>query len=117
MSTSTTPRPSTDWDPQSWRGRVALQQPQWPDAEAHQQVLDQLGVVPPLVFAGESRELTERVAAVANGDAFLLQAGDCAESFDTVADSIRDRLRVILQMAVILTYFTGVPVVKIGRIA
>ena len=117
MSTSTTPRPSTDWDPRSWRGRVALQQPQWPDAEAHQQVLDQLGVLPPLVFAGESRELTERLAAVANGDAFLLQAGDCAESFDTVADSIRDRLRVILQMAVILTYFTGVPVVKIGRIA
>jgi len=117
VSTSTTPRPSTDWDPRSWRGRVALQQPQWPDTEAHQHVLDQLGVLPPLVFAGESRELTERLAAVANGDAFLLQAGDCAESFDTVADSIRDRLRVILQMAVILTYFTGVPVVKIGRIA
>ena len=117
MSTSTTPRPSTDWGPRSWRERVALQQPQWPDAEAHQQVLDQLGVLPPLVFAGESRELTERLAAVANGHAFLLQAGDCAESFDTVADSIRDRLRVILQMAVILTYFTGVPVVKIGRIA
>ena len=80
-------------------------------------MLDQLGVLPPLVFAGESRELTERLAAVATGDAFLLQAGDCAESFDTVADSIRDRLRVILQMAVILTYFTGVPVVKVGRIA
>jgi len=74
-------------------------------------------VLPPLVFAGESRELTERLAAVAEGKAFLLQAGDCAESFDTVADSIRDRLRVILQMAVVLTYFTGVPVVKIGRIA
>ena len=74
-------------------------------------------MLPPLVFAGESRELTERLAAVAEGKAFLLQAGDCAESFDTVADSIRDRLRVILQMAVVLTYFTGVPVVKIGRIA
>jgi 3-deoxy-7-phosphoheptulonate synthase len=74
-------------------------------------------VLPPLVFAGESRELTESLAAVAEGKAFLLQAGDCAESFDTVADSIRDRLRVILQMAVVLTYFTGVPVVKIGRIA
>jgi 3-deoxy-7-phosphoheptulonate synthase len=80
-------------------------------------VLEQLGVLPPLVFAGESRELTESLAAVAEGKAFLLQAGDCAESFDTVADSIRDRLRVILQMAVVLTYFTGVPVVKIGRIA
>ncbi len=74
-------------------------------------------MLPPLVFAGESRELTESLAAVAEGKAFLLQAGDCAESFDTVADSIRDRLRVILQMAVVLTYFTGVPVVKIGRIA
>ena len=79
--------------------------------------LGDLSVLPPLVFAGESRELTERLAAVAEGKAFLLQAGDCAESFDTVADSIRDRLRVILQMAVVLTYFTGVPVVKIGRIA
>ena len=74
-------------------------------------------MLPPLVFAGESRELTESLAAVAEGKAFLLQAGDCAESFDTVADSIRDRLRVILQMAVVLTYFTGVPVVKVGRIA
>jgi len=74
-------------------------------------------VLPPLVFAGEARELTESLAAVAEGKAFLLQAGDCAESFDTVADSIRDRLRVILQMAVVLTYFTGVPVVKVGRIA
>ena len=80
-------------------------------------MLEQLRVLPPLVFAGESRELTESLAAVAEGKAFLLQAGDCAESFDTVADSIRDRLRVILQMAVVLTYFTGVPVVKIGRIA
>jgi|TARA_B100001750_G_scaffold240308_1_gene249789 3-deoxy-7-phosphoheptulonate synthase len=70
-----------------------------------------------LVFAGEARELTERLADVAAGRAFLLQAGDCAESFDTSADSIRDRLRVILQMAVVLTYYTGVPVVKVGRIA
>jgi len=69
------------------------------------------------VFAGEARELTERLADVAAGRAFLLQAGDCAESFDTSADSIRDRLRVILQMAVVLTYYTGVPVVKVGRIA
>jgi 3-deoxy-7-phosphoheptulonate synthase len=69
------------------------------------------------VFAGETRELTSRLADVAAGRAFLLQAGDCAESFDTSADSIRDRLRVILQMAVVLTYYTGVPVVKVGRIA
>ncbi|MDG2160186.1 MAG: 3-deoxy-7-phosphoheptulonate synthase class II [Acidimicrobiales bacterium] len=117
MSTSIDPHASTDWDPRSWRDRVALQQPQWPDADAHARALGDLSVLPPLVFAGESRELTERLAAVAEGKAFLLQAGDCAESFDTVADSIRDRLRVILQMAVVLTYFTGVPVVKIGRIA
>jgi 3-deoxy-7-phosphoheptulonate synthase len=73
--------------------------------------------MPPLVFAGEARELTDQLAAVARGEAFLLQAGDCAESFETSADSIRDRLRVILQMAVVLTYYTGVPVVKVGRIA
>ena len=117
MSTSIDPGASTDWNPRSWRDRVALQQPQWPDADAHARALEELSVLPPLVFAGESRELTERLASVAEGKAFLLQAGDCAESFDTVADSIRDRLRVILQMAVVLTYFTGVPVVKIGRIA
>ena len=117
MSTSTTPRASTDWDPGSWRDRVALQQPHWPDADAHAQALKELGGLPPLVFAGEARELTESLAAVSEGKAFLLQAGDCAESFDTSADSIRDRLRVILQMAVVLTYFTGVPVVKVGRIA
>jgi 3-deoxy-7-phosphoheptulonate synthase len=69
------------------------------------------------VFGGETRELTGQLAEVAAGRAFLLQAGDCAESFDTSADSIRDRLRVILQMAVVLTYYTGVPVVKVGRIA
>ena len=117
MNNPNPPRSKTDWTPQSWRDRVALQQPQWPDAPTHRQVLDQLSALPPLVFAGEARELTEQLAAVSEGRAFLLQAGDCAESFDTSADSIRDRLRVILQMAVILTYYTGVPVVKVGRIA
>ena len=117
MNNPNPPRSKTDWTPQSWRDRVALQQPQWPDAETYRQVLDQLSALPPLVFAGEARELTEQLAAVSEGRAFLLQAGDCAESFDTSADSIRDRLRVILQMAVILTYYTGVPVVKVGRIA
>ena len=117
MNNPNSPRSNTDWNPQSWRDRLALQQPQWPDADTHRQVLDQLSALPPLVFAGEARELTEQLAAVSEGRAFLLQAGDCAESFDTSADSIRDRLRVILQMAVILTYYTGVPVVKVGRIA
>ena len=105
------------WPSRTWRDRAALQQPQWPDGAAHEAVLEQLSSLPPLVFAGETRELTDRLADVAAGRAFLLQAGDCAESFDTSADSIRDRLRVILQMAVVLTYYTGVPVVKVGRIA
>ena len=106
-----------NWTPNSWRDFLALQQPEWPDPEAHAQALKELSSLPPLVFAGESRDLTENLASVCNGDAFLLQAGDCAESFDTSADSIRDRLRVILQMAIVLTYFTGVPVIKVGRIA
>ena len=105
------------WTPSSWRDFLALQQPEWPDPEAHSQALKELSSLPPLVFAGESRDLTENLAAVCTGEAFLLQAGDCAESFDTSADSIRDRLRVILQMAIVLTYFTGVPVIKVGRIA
>ncbi len=112
MSTS-----QSTWTSRTWRDRTALQQPQWPDGDAHEGVLEQLSSLPPLVFAGETRELTSRLADVAAGRAFLLQAGDCAESFDTSADSIRDRLRVILQMAVVLTYYTGVPVVKVGRIA
>src|SRR5690606_1873592 len=74
--------------------------------------------IPPLVFAGEARALTAQLAEVAEGRAFLLQAGDCAESFDAFsADAIRDKLKVILQMAVVLTYSTGVPVIKVGRIA
>ena len=108
---------SLDWQPNSWKSFTASQQPIWPDSNSLQKVLDELSELPPLVFAGEARNLTKQLAAVSQGEAFLLQAGDCAESFDTSADSIRDRLRVILQMAVILTYYTGVPVVKVGRIA
>lgn len=110
-------RPVADWDPRSWREHPALQQPEWPDDAIHDAVLEEIGALPPLVFAGEARDLTQSLAAVSRGEAFLLQAGDCAESFGTSADSIRDRLRVILQMSVVLTYFTGVPVVKVGRIA
>ncbi len=77
-----------------------------------------MATMPPLVFAGEARNLTQRLAQVANGEAFLLQAGDCAESFDAFsADTIRDKLKLILQMAVVLMYSSGVPVVKVGRIA
>ena len=107
----------TEWHPDSWTKSPVFQQPLWPDSKSYETVLNELSTLPPLVFAGEARSLTERLGAVARGEAFLLQAGDCAESFETSADSIRDRLRVILQMAVILTYYTGVPVVKVGRIA
>jgi 3-deoxy-7-phosphoheptulonate synthase len=90
----------------------------WPDDEALKRVEAQLAGLPPMVFAGEARRLTASLAAVSSGKAFLLQAGDCAESFgEFSADSIRDKLKVILQMAVALTYAAGVPVVKVGRIA
>ena len=109
---------SDTWTPTSWRDRPAVQQPSWPDEAAFEAVLKQLSSLPPLVFAGEARALTGALAQVADGRAFLLQAGDCAESFDSFsADGIRDSLKVILQMAVVLSYSAGVPVVKVGRIA
>ena len=109
---------SRAWTPTSWRERPAAQQPDWPDEAALDRALKQLTGLPPLVFAGEARQLTAALAAAAEGRAFLLQAGDCAESFgDFSADSIRDKLKVILQMAIVLTYGAGVPVVKVGRIA
>ena len=106
------------WTPDSWRQRASAQQPEWPDAAALTAALDTMATMPPLVFAGEARNLTDKLAQVARGEAFLLQAGDCAESFEAFsADTIRDKLRVILQMAVVLMYSSGVPVVKVGRIA
>ncbi|MGH9061175.1 MAG: 3-deoxy-7-phosphoheptulonate synthase, partial [Acidimicrobiales bacterium] len=109
---------SNGWTPGSWREHPAAQQPDWPDRFALEQAQKALSVLPPLVFAGEARALRQGLAAVAAGEAFLLQAGDCAESFaDFTADSIRDKLKVILQMAVVLTYGAGLPVVKVGRIA
>ncbi|NQY55548.1 MAG: 3-deoxy-7-phosphoheptulonate synthase class II [Ilumatobacteraceae bacterium] len=108
----------TDWSPASWREFPAGQQPDWPDAGALDQALKQISALPPLVFAGEARSLQHELGRVASGNAFLLQAGDCAESFeDFSADLIREKLRVILQMAVVLTYSAGVPIVKVGRIA
>jgi 3-deoxy-7-phosphoheptulonate synthase len=106
------------WSPDSWQGRPAGQQPDWPDPGELDGVLKTLSGFPPLVFAGEARALQADLGRVATGEAFLLQAGDCAESFDSFsANSIRERLRVVLQMAVVLTYSAGVPVVKVGRIA
>jgi 3-deoxy-7-phosphoheptulonate synthase len=106
------------WSPQSWRNLPAAQQPVWPDEGDLERVWKELSGLPPLVFAGEARSLTAALGEVAAGRAFLLQAGDCAESFaEFSADGIRDKLKVILQMAVVLTYGSGVPVVKVGRIA
>lgn len=109
---------SSPWAPDSWRLKPAAQQPVWPDDSELKRVNAQLSSLPPLVFAGEARQLTRALGAAADGRAFLLQAGDCAESFtEFTADGIRDKLKVILQMAVVLTYGAGVPVVKLGRIA
>jgi 3-deoxy-7-phosphoheptulonate synthase len=95
-----------------------VQQPNWPDAAHLDGALKQIASFPPLVFAGEARSLQAALGQVASGNAFLLQAGDCAESFEEfTAVNIREKLRVILQMAVMLTYSMGVPVVKVGRIA
>jgi len=112
------PLPHLHWEPATWRARPAAQQPDWPDPVALEAVLDELRRQPPLVFAGEARTLTQSLARVAEGKGFLLHAGDCAETFDAFsADLIRDKLKIILQMSVVLTYSTGVPTVKVGRIA
>ena len=106
------------WSPSSWHAHPAAQQPDWPDEAALDQALKQVASFPPLVFAGEARSLLTSLGHVAAGNAFLLQAGDCAESFEEFsANNIREKLRVILQMAVVLTYSLGVPVTKVGRIA
>ncbi|WP_394937926.1 class II 3-deoxy-7-phosphoheptulonate synthase [uncultured Ilumatobacter sp.] len=106
------------WTPSSWQERAVKQQPTWPDPAALESSLKQIATLPPLVFAGEARSLQIELGRVASGNAFLLQAGDCAESFeDFSADNIREKLRVILQMAIILTYSVGVPIVKVGRMA
>ncbi len=108
----------SSWHPGSWRDYPAEQQPDWPDPGELEQTCKLLSALPPLVFAGEARALRQALAEAARGRAFVLQAGDCAESFyEFSADTIRDKLRVILQMAVVLTYGAGVPVVKVGRIA
>jgi 3-deoxy-7-phosphoheptulonate synthase len=106
------------WSPSSWRGMPISQVPAYPDASALADTEKQLATFPPLVFAGEARKLRRQLASVANGEAFLLQGGDCAESFaEHGADNIRDFFRVFLQMAVVLTFAGAQPVVKVGRIA
>jgi 3-deoxy-7-phosphoheptulonate synthase len=107
------------WTPSSWRSKPAKHMPtDYPDQDALYRVEDRLRAMPPLVFAGEARRLKSLLGNVARGEAFLLQGGDCAESFrEFHADSIRDTFRLILQMAVVLTFSAGKPVVKVGRIA
>ncbi|WP_375449493.1 class II 3-deoxy-7-phosphoheptulonate synthase [uncultured Devosia sp.] len=108
----------SDWTPASWRDKPISQVPAYPDAAALQEAERQLASFPPLVFAGEARDLKTRLAAVSRGEAFLLQGGDCAESFaEHGADHIRDFFRVFLQMAVVLTHGASKPVVKVGRVA
>ncbi|KQU70000.1 class II 3-deoxy-7-phosphoheptulonate synthase [Aminobacter aganoensis] len=108
----------TKWSPNSWRSMPIQQVPAYPDAAALTETEARLATFPPLVFAGEARKLKKQLAAVANGEAFLLQGGDCAESFaEHGADNIRDFFRVFLQMSVVLTFAGAQPVVKVGRIA
>src|SRR6202045_1692001 len=109
---------SERWTPDSWRAKPVKQIPDYPDAKALADVEAQLTTFPPLVFAGEARNLKKALARVAKGQAFLLQGGDCAESFaEHGANNIRDFFRVFLQMAVVLTYGAALPVVKVGRVA
>jgi len=106
------------WMPDSWKQKPILQQPTYQNKDELESVLKELKSYPPLVFAGEARRLKEQLADVANGEAFLLQGGDCAESFSEFhANNIRDTFKVLMQMAVVMTYSAGVPVVKVGRLA
>jgi 3-deoxy-7-phosphoheptulonate synthase len=106
------------WSPSSWRSKPAKQLPAYPDAAALKQVEEILARFPPLVFAGEARNLKAQLAEVSAGRAFLLQGGDCAESFaEFNAPKIRDSFRVILQMAIVMAFSGSIPVVKVGRMA
>ena len=109
---------SGNWSPDSWRNKPIVQVPEYPDTAALKAAEDKLRGYPPLVFAGEARKLRTQLAEVAEGRAFLLQGGDCAESFaEFHPNNIRDTFRVLLQMAVVLTFASGKPVVKVGRLA
>jgi len=105
------------WTPSSWREKPILQQPTYPNQDELNKVLAELKNYPPLVFAGEARSLKSQLASVSRGEAFLLQGGDCAESFSEFhATNIRDTFKALLQMAVVMTYAGGLPVVKVGRL-
>ena len=106
------------WTPDSWKILPAEQQPDWEKSEAYSKVISEISGYPPLVFAGEVRALKQQLGDAARGNRFLIQGGDCAETFDDFrADSIRDKLKILLQMSVVLTYGASCNVVKLGRIA
>ncbi|MCR9086508.1 MAG: 3-deoxy-7-phosphoheptulonate synthase class II [Rhodobacteraceae bacterium] len=109
---------TTSWTKSDWRSKPRVQMPEYPEPDALRSVEDRLAKLPPLVFAGEVRDLKRQLGKVAQGDAFLLQGGDCAESFSEFGpDMVRDTFKVMLQMAMVLTYAAKVPVVKVGRMA
>ena len=113
-----TMRTAEEWSPSSWRAYPAAQQPEWPEPASVDATLATLRALPPLVFAGEARELRASLAQVSEGKAFLLHVGDCAESFrELTAPYIRDSLKIMLQMATVLTYGAALPIVKLGRVA
>ena len=106
------------WTPESWQKLIAEQQPDWENNTDHAKVLSEISSYPPLVFAGEVRALKKQLAEAAQGNGFLIQGGDCAETFnDFKANSIRDKLKILLQMSIVLTYGASCNVVKLGRIA
>ena len=106
------------WTKSSWKNYTALQQPNWPDQTALEKVTNDLALLPPLVFAGEIRTLKDLLAKASKGEAFLLQGGDCSEDFSQVtAPTIRETMKVLLQMAVVMAYAGGKPAIKVGRIA
>lgn len=109
---------STEWTLESWKKFIAEQQPSWTDIELVEKVYSEISLYPPLVFSGEVRTLKQNLADAAKGNGFLIQGGDCAETFnDFKANSIRDKLKILLQMSVVLTYGASCNVIKIGRIA
>lgn len=109
---------STEWTLESWKKFIAKQQPSWTDIELVEKVYSEISLYPPLVFSGEVRTLKQNLADAAKGNGFLIQGGDCAETFnDFKANSIRDKLKILLQMSAVLTYGASCNVIKIGRIA
>ncbi|KAM7257417.1 hypothetical protein ACFE04_013158 [Oxalis oulophora] len=118
ITTNSIATSSANWAPDSWKSKKAEQQPDYPMKEELESVLDTIGTFPPIVFAGEARKLEERLGDAAVGKAFLLQGGDCAESFKEFnGTNIRDTFRVLLQMGIVLTFGAQIPIIKVGRLA